>query len=196
VKSRLKSWHKSTLTVPGNMSMLSGSTCNCNVTKPYLTIWMSLSLTLPGGYLNLAKPGNHLFLAPIPDTCCQIIDFKSYQNLEKYTLGPLNLTCAIKSFLTTTKTDNRNVENNNNNSCFYGMVNLDQTDSYVVELHFFQILQITSFDRSLSPKNVRSKQSDALFCKKNRNSINNKHWRNFNSLISIYLMHNLYVVKN
>ncbi len=28
--------HKSTLGVPGKMYMLSGSTCNCNLAKPYL----------------------------------------------------------------------------------------------------------------------------------------------------------------
>ena len=29
--------HKSTLVDPGKMSLLSGSTCNCKLTRPYLT---------------------------------------------------------------------------------------------------------------------------------------------------------------
>jgi len=51
-----------------------------------------LNITFPnpaGGYLALASPGGHLTPAPCPDTCCLIIDFKSYPNKKKSILGPL-----------------------------------------------------------------------------------------------------------
>jgi hypothetical protein len=33
-----RKWNKSTLAVPGKMYVLSGSTVNCNIAKPYLTL--------------------------------------------------------------------------------------------------------------------------------------------------------------
>jgi hypothetical protein len=38
------------------------------------------------------------FPEPKPDTCFQIIDFRSYQNLGTFILGALKLTCALRFF--------------------------------------------------------------------------------------------------
>ncbi len=98
IDSRTCMWlvfvRKSTLVVLGKMSILFNSTCNCDFTKPCLTLPNQLSILFPNPDHELTQPGGHLIPAPSPDSCCQIIAFKSYQNLEKYTLGLLNLTCA------------------------------------------------------------------------------------------------------
>jgi len=60
-------WHKSALAVLGKMSVVSGSTCNCYLTKP-------INLTLPdqskkpcpnpaGSYLNLPQPTTQTLVA-------------------------------------------------------------------------------------------------------------------------------------
>jgi len=43
---KLYHWHKSTLAVPKKISMLSGTTCNCNLTKPNLTLPYLLKLRI------------------------------------------------------------------------------------------------------------------------------------------------------
>ncbi len=68
--------HKSTLASPGKKSMLSGSTCNCNL--PNLTIHNQMNIHFPNPTREYLT--GHLIPAHSPDTCCQIIDFKSYQN--------------------------------------------------------------------------------------------------------------------
>ncbi len=48
---------KSTLAVPEKMSVLSGSSCNFNLIKPYLTKDNNPWPNLGGGYVNISQPG-------------------------------------------------------------------------------------------------------------------------------------------
>jgi len=88
---------KEMLAVLVKMSVLSGSACICNLAESYLTLPYLTKVNILGpnparGSLDLAQPGVTI-LQPII-TCCQFTNLKSYQNLVKYILGPLNLTCA------------------------------------------------------------------------------------------------------
>jgi len=95
--------HKSTLPVPGKMSVLSGSTCNCNFLKtlPNLTLPFLTKVNIPGPNpagrpLDLAQPGATL-LQPIL-TCCQITNltnFKSYQNLVNIYFGTVKVDLCL-----------------------------------------------------------------------------------------------------
>jgi len=79
------------------------STCTQNfyLTKPYLTLPNAFSITYHnpnGGYITYPRPaGGHITLVFNPDTCFQITDFESNQNLVNNILGPLKLTSTWKS---------------------------------------------------------------------------------------------------
>jgi len=74
----MKIGHKSTLAVPGKMSVLSGSNYNCNYlnkTLPNLTLRYLTKVNIPGpdhagGFLDPAQPG--VILSQPITTCCQI----------------------------------------------------------------------------------------------------------------------------
>ncbi len=89
--------HKSTLAVPKEIFVLSGSTWNCNlINLPNLNLPNKSQYPCPNP-TGLSWPGStwgHLTPVYGPITYCQITNFKSYQNLMKYIFGPLKFTCA------------------------------------------------------------------------------------------------------
>jgi hypothetical protein len=79
------------------MSVLSVSACICYLTKPYLTQKGKYppTLTLPGAAspLDLTQSGATLS-QPLARHLLKDEYFQIYQNLGKYILGQLKLTCA------------------------------------------------------------------------------------------------------
>ncbi len=84
---KFKNGHKTALAVLGKMFVLSGSTCNCNLTKPCLTLANKSQYTSPnpaGGFLDLAQSGSNLPQPLALSLVARVLISKVTKNSEIY----------------------------------------------------------------------------------------------------------------
>ncbi len=72
-------------------------------------MWQKIAIALKCQGLPYPSPaGGHLTSVLKTVTCCQILNFESYQNVAMNILGPLKLTCAFVRYNRVSKFQSKN----------------------------------------------------------------------------------------